>query len=548
MTGERAILWLAVSTEKQAEDDKESLVNQEQRLREKADREGWKIVDTIRVPGFSRRYHTFAEFADAVAEAGHPDALRMWGHWERHDFDVLCLRDGSRMGREQSIFAEFVQRTRQAGACIFDDSYGLVDGKNARVYAMVGGYQAAQEIDNFVERTKIGKRGLMKRGLPASGRIPFTHTPIRDTRTGRRVEIRVEPKMRRFLDDLATLILEGVAWNDLERLLYIRFGHVNARTGKPYTSPRMYYLLHNPIFWGHAAQHYTHRNEKYGRNGGAWTFEEGEAPPEGVSIVYNSPLIEPAYKGDLADKVKAELLRRKDIRGRAKPYETRRFAGLFICGECGHTLGSRTQSAGTTVRGNRRKDGSYYQSTYKRDYQYYNCPNKSRQKCSQGSALTGERAIVEFTKMIKYMLYRANPDDYFTPEGGTDNLPQLRAEIVSVEDQMKRLIREQASAPDAAQELYREQIAALAERLEILRSNLDSNQRTAAAGKQEARARQTALEQIRALPDVSELWNMDERKCNQLLHMVIGRNRFVVVNGQIVGHVQHTGRKRSNFR
>lgn len=51
------------------------------------------------------------DFRDAANEAGYDGAARMEAHWKRRDFDEVLVYDGSRFGRKESIFAEFVLRT-----------------------------------------------------------------------------------------------------------------------------------------------------------------------------------------------------------------------------------------------------------------------------------------------------------------------------------------------------------------------------------------------------------------------------------------------------
>ena len=47
MRTKRAVLWIAVSSGAQAEDDQESLPEQARRLQELASKQGWQVVDTI---------------------------------------------------------------------------------------------------------------------------------------------------------------------------------------------------------------------------------------------------------------------------------------------------------------------------------------------------------------------------------------------------------------------------------------------------------------------------------------------------------------------
>lgn len=69
--------------------------------------------------------------------------------------------------------------------------------------------------------------------LPVSSRIPISHNLIRDPVNGRAVRLEVNEDRHRLWDDLALLILEGVAWEHIELELYNRYGHVRDN-GKPF--------------------------------------------------------------------------------------------------------------------------------------------------------------------------------------------------------------------------------------------------------------------------------------------------------------------------
>lgn len=147
----RAISLIAVSSEQQATDEHASLADQEARNLKIAADLGATVIDTIRVPGFSRNWYTFGDFADAAAKAGHYDPTRMATYWDldannQRKFDVLIVREGSRFGRKESIFAEVVLRTTDLGAYIQLHSGERIDMTNRSMYIAVAAYQAAGEI------------------------------------------------------------------------------------------------------------------------------------------------------------------------------------------------------------------------------------------------------------------------------------------------------------------------------------------------------------------------------------------------------------------
>ena len=168
MTPLRAILLTAVSSPQQATSDKESLEMQERDLRALAAREGWDVIDVLRIPGHSRRYFNYHEFAEDMRAAGFDAADKMFAHWRARDFDVLAVWMGDRLSREQSMFAEIIARTIDARATIYDlKSGGWIKEDNYRMYAAMSGYAAASAIDALVTR---GRRAQQQGARPRAGR------------------------------------------------------------------------------------------------------------------------------------------------------------------------------------------------------------------------------------------------------------------------------------------------------------------------------------------------------------------------------------------
>lgn len=242
----RAVLWCAVSDEKQARDEKISLVEQERLLRQKAEDEGWLIVDVLIVPGFSRRFYNYPEFIEAAAREGIDAPRRMMDHWQAQDFDVLTCRYGSRFAREQSIFGEVVARTIDGGARIYTIENGWVDKSNYRMFISMVGYSSAAEVDQLKQRFQDGMNKRAERGLPVSAQIVISHKVIRDD-LGNALELVVNEDRRRMFDDLAEILLTGISWGEIPNLLFER-GHATKK-GKPWSTAVLWRALHSPWFW-----------------------------------------------------------------------------------------------------------------------------------------------------------------------------------------------------------------------------------------------------------------------------------------------------------
>lgn len=249
----RAVLWCAVSSAEQAADEKASLREQERELRELANCEGWQIVEVLIVPGFSRRYYNFPEFAQAAVKEGIEAGERLLEHLDRRDFDVFACRDGSRFGREQSIFGEVVARVIDSGARLRTLVDGWIDIQNYRMYISMAGYAAAGAVDHLKRNQSASKDKLAARGLPTNHRHSPSHRVIRNE-YGRAIKMIPDESKRRFYEDAALLLIEGVGYVMIEEELYRRFGH--GENGKPYKRYAIYHTFWNPQFWGHSARNH----------------------------------------------------------------------------------------------------------------------------------------------------------------------------------------------------------------------------------------------------------------------------------------------------
>ncbi|MBK8022302.1 MAG: recombinase family protein [Chloroflexi bacterium] len=320
MAATRAAIWCAVSTRAQNEPEKVSLPQQEELARLHAQKSGWHVVDLMKVPGHSRRYIDFHELAADAAKEGIDAFYRLKGHWEARDIDVLIIRDGDRFARTQALHAYITEQIIKSGASIFSLADGEIDERNYRMWIAMSGFKAAGEIDRLVKARKTAMTELARRGLPTTSRIPMSHRVIRDEKTGKVARLEVDERKRRLWDDLALLILEGVAWASIEDVLYRRFGHVS-ENGKPYYPNQMYRLLMKPIFWGHMARFHNSKESANGFKLGRWIYDESEPAPPGAIIFRNTH--EAVWTGDLSVRVRQEIDRRSShIRGKARPQTT----------------------------------------------------------------------------------------------------------------------------------------------------------------------------------------------------------------------------------
>lgn len=528
----RCIIWCAVSSRAQNEPDKISLPQQEADACALAEGNGWEIVDVLRVPGHSRRYVDFHELASDAAKQGVDAFYQLQRHWEAQDFDVMIVRDGDRFARTQALHAYVVERTINIKARIYSLQDGWIDPNNYRMWIALGGYKAAGDIGRFVKARDNAITDRAKRGLPITSRVPMSHKVIRDQNTGKATFLQVNEAKRRLWDDLAELILEGIAWYSIEDELFDRYGHIKD-DGERYYPGFLYRLIMKPIFWGHLARNYAHAGCKNGYKYGGWVYDESVPMPEGAIVFRNTH--EPVWTGELAERIKAEIRRRSDtVRGNTDPQNTHRFTGLGVCAECGSFWATHVKKS--------------------KSYRGVICPaSKGRASilpdCNNGRIMNEKRLVALMNDYLKQMLERNSTDVFNAPdvqqEDHQSRIERLCREIEALELEARQLIREQAKAGAELQAIYQEELAQINVRLKNMKVTRDALQAKAVETQQTTAVQQATLEEL-ATMSLEAFWKQQSRHINQTLHRLMGKKRFLLLDGEIIGVAELNRRQRKH--
>jgi DNA invertase Pin-like site-specific DNA recombinase len=507
----RAVIWTAVSSQAQADDEKISLPDQENLCRRWCENNDYQVTQILSVKGFSRSESDILELLDDLAKEGVYAYHELRALWRERKFDVLVAYSHSRLGRSWTAQSWVIENVLKAGSQIYLINGGWVNNESKHMQIMAGGFSSTNEIERLVRARTTFMDQQAKRGLPTTSSVIDAYIIVRDDR-GKALRIEPAPALRHIIEDAARLVAEGVGWKQLEEELYSRFGHINPKTGRPFRRLYFYALMRNPAFWGHSARHWY--NTAQGRNFGEWVFNEAAQPPEGVQIYRNTH--EPILIGSLSDRVKAELIRRINTAyGKSRPQRTKAFSGLLCCAECGYYFVFR--AAGRYACMSR-----YWQ-------------NDRRPNCNNIASVSPEHLREWFTKLLTRAIEVNKLDLSFIndqPEAPdrTDNLQQ---EIEAVTEQIRRLIIKQATAPDSVGVLYDEQIAQLSDRLNILKRNLQEYQSRQLNEQHTLARQQEAIAEAKAL-GVDGLWCLPETKINQILHRLMGNYRAFILDGEIV--------------
>jgi DNA invertase Pin-like site-specific DNA recombinase len=525
----RAVIWKAVSSRPQAEEEKVSLPEQERLAREWCEANGYDVVRILEVPGYSRRESDVVSVLEDYAEQGiyaYHDLRKMW---QNHDFDVLVAYSHDRLGRSNTLHSWVMECIVMYGMQLFlIADGGFVDLEDFRYKLAIGGMMAATPIDRLVRASAAAKDKLTMQGLPIGGMIPISHKRVRDTQSGKTLRLELNEDMLPLFDNLATLLLEGVAYNFLSEELYRRYGHL-APDGKLYRHNQFFDLLYTPAFWGHMAKGYSTASNN-GNMRGAWVFDETVPAPAGVVVARN--VVPAVYTGELAEAIKAEIYRRMAMTGNRKPDDTYRFSGLFICGVCGSGMSAKSKPG----YGRR---GLICSRSFSRTVE---------KNCTENKLVTHKYLQSEMDRLLRQLVEGTTPDIFKAEKQEDDALQRLnalRGQIQNLEQRLATLINEQSSAPNAARPIYRQQIERLSEQYERLNEESLTLQR-----KIEEEAYVTR-EEIRTIDDLRKLtlecfWKLPDREINQWLLRLMGKRKFVIINKQIVDVALPMPQKRAN--
>lgn len=501
----RAIIWAAVSTKSQVAEGRESLQSQVKLAQEVCVKNGWEITDILEVPGHSRRYIDIYQLAESASLEGIHAFRKLLNHFNDADFDILVVRDADRFARTQTLHAMIVESTINIGAKIYSLADGIIDEHNFRMWIALGGYRAAGEVDGLLKKMRIGYDARFKRGLPVNANVVSSHKLARDPLTGAITHIEVDEDKRQEYRDLATLILEGVAWSKIESEMYNRFGYANEK-GEPYKPQRYYRIVSTPSFWGHISR--GHKMSKKGR----WVYEEGHAIPDGVEISYNEH--EPMYTGDLAEQIKSELDRRSKINGRRSPQRSYIFSGLLICAVCMNGMSYN-------IKGN---------------YKGIRCNASIKRNCDH-STMVNEKRGIKTVALLLEEIFNANTIHALTGDRSSvdlsETLEEVEKQINQLNSEIMVMINRQAQSPESVQEVYHTSIRTAGERLDLLKKRREDIRQQIAITFSSSRRERNAILDISRLGD--SFWSLPPNKINQLLGQLLGAYRFVALNGDIIG-------------
>ncbi len=388
----RAVLYLRTSTERQAE-----RVSPEAQL---ADCQSYALSRSYTVTAVyqdTERYRVRGRLVEpSGTRADRPQFARLIADGQAGLYDVIVAWREDRLYRgikpavivddlieSHGVTVELVKET-------FDRRMLFLKASIARI-----------ELDGISERTAMGKRGRVQRGLHHGGRVPRGYTAIKDV-FGRTTGYALLPEWRPFFADLARLFLERIPYHDLPLRLA-----PNPATGRPWDASTLRFFLLNPFYRGQLAYN--------------WRAGEPEFVVPGVQP--------PAWDGETIAALDRELARRHH--NHWGPRGTGPWSGILRCGICGLPM-----SSGRTKPIPLKGGGAAVYRGY-----FCNRPRWVRQGKWPGPAhapnYINERKLMGLVREAFAVLTPADVDEWLAGQGLPDDGAQDRAE---------RLARAQAEA------------------------------------------------------------------------------------------------------
>ncbi|MCU0479971.1 MAG: recombinase family protein [Anaerolineae bacterium] len=218
----RAIIWCAVSTTRQAGEDRASMDEQEAWALDMCRQNGWQVVDILRVNGHSRNYKDLNTLASDARAKGIDAFDRLITHLNKADFDVFICRDANRFARRASLLHYIVESIiYDCHAVIYSQHDGWITEDNMAGFAALKGYSIEKDMQWIREGLSMGRKRLFERGMPVSGNTPLSHKRVRNERTGKGIGIVVNEESKLLYERIGTLLLEGLSWDEVGKELYV---------------------------------------------------------------------------------------------------------------------------------------------------------------------------------------------------------------------------------------------------------------------------------------------------------------------------------------
>ena len=429
-----------------------------------------------------------------------PEFQRMLADARKGRFDTIVCWKSDRLSRGMYPAAALMEVV-EAHQIRLEAVMDAIDMKTFGLMAAIGKI----ELDNFRERSTMGKRGTAKQGRVPTGGLPYGYRIGDDGRPGV-VEEQAEVVRRIF----HMYVHEGMGSPSIA--VRLTDEGIPTQTGKS--------------LWRQSYIHYVLANATYT---GTWVYgKERHISTEDGTKSYDQPRdtwievpVPPLVDEETWERAQA-LKKQRSRRARRNTKVLYMLQHLLKCGECGHNFHAKSTWRTTNVR-----NGKKYRYDLPTPRRYYLCngQHSMRLHCRERPSIRAERLEGPIWSEVKRVIQ--NPDlivagiDTFDAQGGgslEDEIAQAQRDLRSIQMEEDRAIRLFVSAKitEAQLDLQRKFIT---ERLESARAKLDDYLARESSGAEKRRLMETVLAWARNVGQGIDELTDEERK--EILQIIV---------------------------
>ena len=485
--GNRAAIYARVSDKSQDGEDKTSISEQTSEM--EAYCEGKGLTITARYQEVGRGW-----------SKKRPEFQRLLADARRGRFDTIVCWKSDRLSRGMYPAAALMEVV-EAHQIRLEAVMDAIDMKTFGLMAAIGKI----ELDNFRERSTMGKRGTAKQGRVPTGGLPYGYR-IGDDGRPEVVEEQAEV-VRRIFD---MYVNEGMGSPSIA--VRLTDEGIPTQTGK--------------LLWRQSYIHYVLANATYT---GTWVYgKERHISTEDGTKSYDQPRetwIEVPVPPLVDEETWGRAQKLKKQRSRTAGRNTKvlyLLQHLLKCGECGHNFHAKSTWRTTNVR-----NGKKYRYDLPVPRRYYKCNGMQslRLRCRERHYIRAERLEEPIWSEVKRVLQNpdlivAGIDTLDSQEGGglEEEIAQAERDLRSIQMEEDRAIRLFVSGKITEAQLDHQR-KFITERLESARAKLDDYRAREASGTEKRRLMETVLTWARNVGQGLDELTDEQRK--EILQMVL---------------------------
>ena len=483
----RAAIYARVSDKSQDAEDKTSISEQIGEMEDYCESKGFTIT---------ARYHEVGKGWSKKR----PEFQRMLADARKGRFDTIVCWKSDRLSRGMYPAAALMEVV-EAHQIRLEAVMDAIDMKTFGLMAAIGKI----ELDNFRERSTMGKRGTAKQGRVPTGNLPYAYR-IGDDGRPEVVEEQAEVVRRIFrmyVDEEMGSYSIAVRLTD---------EGIPTQTGK--------------LLWLQSRVHHILGNATYT---GSWVYGKyRHVSTEDGMKVYDQPrdtwieIPVPQIIDDETWERAQALKKQRSVKAKRNTNVLYLLQHLLKCGECGRNFHARCTRSTTNVR-----NGKKYRYELPIPSRYYMCNGMQsmRLRCRERPYIRAERLEEPIWSEVKRVIQ--NPDlivagiDTLDSQGSgglEEEIAQAERDLRSIQMEEDRAIRLFVSGKisEAQLDVQRKFIT---ERLESARANLDDFRAKQASGTEQRQLMETVLSWAREVGQGLDELTDEQRK--EILQMIV---------------------------